>query len=271
MPISHAHDAHDAQDTRAAVRPLVWLLAGLAIPCAAFAFYEGARARSDDAARSASAQATTTGALAQPPRARDPLSGGDHPAAQPQPQSTEAPLANSAVAVLIRSAPLQAHVFQGERDLGKTPYALQVAAPTRVTVKLAGYMPYDLELTPASKSDLTVRLAPLTASVPTSALPAPSVVALPQSPVRALASMPRHMRQQSMLVHGSPYANVALTKRAYQRGEIDGTLFDDIVWALKTQRKDRLAMEKANYRNGLIARGEYERRVRQIDYRYAGE
>jgi hypothetical protein len=280
-------------------RPYLWPLLGLAVPLLAFFMYWLAVLRVDGS--------TTTSTLAATnPRPRDPaeyapsyepprrpakLTGDELAAPEPlrapaqvEPVEPVQPLHKAeqqpeeqALVVLVRSSPVQARVFQGERDLGKTPYSLQITSPTRVTLKLAGYAPYDLDLTPASKSDLTVKLVPLAAAVPAPAAgmytmqPTPRYLPPAPNPLQVLQAMPRNGRKQSMVLSGPPFTNVALAKRAYQRGAIDETLYDDIIWALRVRRKDRLAVEKANYRNGMFTRDEYDRRVRQIDYNYEGE
>jgi len=271
----------------------VWPLVGLAIPLVAFLIFWLAGLRGDG-----TTMTTTSSLAAIDPRSRDrdpaqPLPPYEPPwrnakltgqglAAQ-EPQGSAAPARGQetrqelaelpAIAVLIRSSPGQARVFQADRELGKTPYSLQVGSATRVTLKLAGYAPYDLDLTSASKSDVTVKLTPLAAAVPSANGLPPTAAYAPAmpSPVQILQAMPRHSRQQSMLVNGPLYPSVAVTKQAYRRGAIDGALYDDVIWALKVRRKDRLVAEKVNYRNGMISRDEYDRRVRQIDYNYEGE
>jgi IS5 family transposase len=74
-----------------------------------------------------------------------------------------------------------------------------------------------------------------------------------------------------MLSQGSPYHNVVAAKRAYRAGQLDATLYDDVIWVLKAQRNNEIAQEKTNYRRALISRNEYERRVRRIKLAYEGE
>jgi hypothetical protein len=74
-----------------------------------------------------------------------------------------------------------------------------------------------------------------------------------------------------MLSHGAPYRNVVAAKRAYRTGQIDATFYDDVIWVLRTQRNNEIALEKTNFRRALITRDEYDRRVRRIKLNYEGE
>jgi serine/threonine-protein kinase len=120
-----------------------------------------------------------------------------------------------------------------------------------------------------------------TGPAPAVALPAPppgparttvsAVVGTAPAQPAAARNLTRRERQRAMLSQGSPYHNVVAAKRAYRAGQLDATLYDDVIWVLKAQRNNEIAQEKTNYRRALISRNEYERRVRRIKLAYEGE
>jgi hypothetical protein len=100
-----------------------------------------------------------------------------------------------------------------------------------------------------------------------SSIPPPSWL----SKVPLLSSLTGRERREAMLRRGPPYRNVVAAKTAYRAGQLSEEAYEDTIWVLKTQRSNRIQIEKSNYKRGLITRDEYDRRVDRIDADYQGQ
>jgi eukaryotic-like serine/threonine-protein kinase len=108
---------------------------------------------------------------------------------------------------------------------------------------------------------------PVAPPIASAALPPPSWLK-PAAPGAQLSSRDR---RAMMLQTGPAQPNVAAAKRARQSGKLSEEAYDDTIWVLKTRRNDRIQLEKHNYKQGVITRDEYERRVARIDAEYEGK
>jgi hypothetical protein len=148
----------------------------------------------------------------------------------------------------------------------------------------------DLPARPPEAPPVQASAPPSAPAAPSTATPAPVVAAAavaqparPQ-PVQAAAALPppawlsrpapvmsARDRREAMLRAGPPYRNVSSAKQAYRQGRLSEDAYEDVIWVLKTQRASRIQAEKLNYKQRLISRDEYERRVARIDYEYEGQ
>jgi len=99
---------------------------------------------------------------------------------------------------------------------------------------------------------------PPAAEIPASApLPRATPTAV-SAGVRAAAEVP-----------GS-FPTLASAKRAYGAGQIGDQAYRDAVAELKQRRNELIQAEKLRYKDGIISRDEYNRRVRAIEAQIAG-
>lgn len=80
----------------------------------------------------------------------------------------------------------------------------------------------------------------------------------------------RRERRYALLARGPTYPNVAATKAAYKAGRIDRQHYEDTIWVLKMQHKQRVQQAKADYRAGRLDKVQYKERIRAIDRAYEG-
>jgi hypothetical protein len=201
-------------------------------------------------------------------------------AAPGAPAEAEPPLRS----VHIVSSPEHASIGLRGLELGQTPYDFQFRRDTELTLNAPGHQTYLLQLSRATAPNVVVELVKIGSPQTMSAerarpLPrhesspvAEPVVAPPPAPSRRVdaRSLPPRERRQALLASGPPYRNVDAAKRAYRERRIDESYYDDIVWALKARRNQRITAEKRSYRQHAITRDEYARRVKRIDQEYEG-
>jgi serine/threonine-protein kinase len=78
------------------------------------------------------------------------------------------------------------------------------------------------------------------------------------------------VRRQALLRQDLPYPTFAEAERAYNHREIDRDRYEDVLWALRERRRQRIEAEKFNLARGLITRPEYEGRLDRIGAEFRG-
>ena len=79
------------------------------------------------------------------------------------------------------------------------------------------------------------------------------------------------VRRQTLLQQDLPYTTFADAERAYNHREIDRDRYEDVLWALRERRRQRIEAEKFNLARGLITRPEYESRLDSIGAEFRGQ
>jgi hypothetical protein len=79
------------------------------------------------------------------------------------------------------------------------------------------------------------------------------------------------LRRQELLQQELPYATFADAERAYNHREIDRDRYEDVLWALRERRRQRIEAEKFNLARGLITPSEYESRLDSIGAEFRGQ
>lgn len=78
-------------------------------------------------------------------------------------------------------------------------------------------------------------------------------------------------RREAMLREPLPYANFPAAQRAFEDKRVSLEQYEDVLWVLKEQRRQRVEAERRNLWRGLISRPEYESRLDRIGAEFRGE
>ena len=176
---------------------------------------------------------------------------------------------------LVPSAPVAKHETKrpgpGPGQAAPAPSAPPAPPPVAPTAKLQAPAPPPAPPPPppSAPPPAQAQVIPVQAAAPAPAAPVPAQVRSPAAYIRQPQA--GRERREVMLARGTPFPNVTATKHALRSGQIDDSLYRDVIWVLRTQRANRINVEKQNYKAGLINRDEYNRRVRLIDRDYEGQ